>query len=145
MFKRKILASMLCLVMCISMLPVHYASASDFQSAQNNYDVAPCMEYILNANQQFSITNGVAEMYATVSGHAGIATKCQVTIELQEKGLIFWSTVDTWSTTVADRYASLSTTSPVTPGKTYRMVVTVTVWSGNLSESQNMTSESMKA
>ena len=145
MFKRKILASMLCLAMCISMLPVHYASASDFQSAQNNYDVAPCMKYILNANQQFSITNGVAEMYATVSGHAGIATKCQVTIELQEKGLIFWSTVDTWSTTVADRYASLSTTSPVTPGKTYRMVVTVTVWSGNLSESQNMTSESMKA
>ena len=145
MFKRKTLASVLCLVMCISMLPIHQVSASDFQNTESNYNVAPCMEYILNANHQFSITDGVAQMYATVSGYIGIATKCQVTIELQEKGLIFWSTVDTWTTTVADRYASLSTTSPVTSGKNYRMIVRVTVWSGSLSESQTLTSNTVKA
>lgn len=145
MFKRKIMASVLCLAMCISMLPVHNASASDFQNNQNNYDVAPCMEYILSAWHQFSITNGVAQMYATVSGYSGIATKCQITIDLQEKGLIFWSTVDTWSVTEADQNVSFSTTCPVTSGKTYRMVATVTVWSGSLSETQTLTSKSIKA
>lgn len=145
MCKRRIMASLLCLAMCISMLPVHQASASDIQNFQSNYDVAPCMEYIMNANQQFSITNSVAQMYATVSGHAGVATKCQVTIELQEKSLLFWSTVATWSTTVADRYASLTKNCTVTSGKTYRMIATVTVWSGNLSESQTLTSKTMKA
>lgn len=145
MCKRRIMASILCLAMCISMLPAHQASANNVRDYENNYDVAPCMEYIMNANQQFSVTKGVAQMSATVSGHAGIATKCRVTIELQEKGLLFWSTVDTWSTTVDDRYASFSKNCPVTSGKTYRMVATVTVWSGSLSESQTLTSKTVKA
>ena len=145
MYKRRILASILCLAMCISILPAHQASASDFQNVQSNYDVAPCMEYISNARHQFSITNAVAQMYATVSGYSGIATKCQVTIELQEKGLIFWSTINTWSTTEADQNVSFSRTCPVTSGKTYRMIATVTVWSGNLSESQTLTSKTVKA
>ena len=130
--------------MCISMLPVHQVSASDFQNAQSNYNVAPCMEYILNVNHQFSITDGVAQMYATVSGYSGIATKCQVTIELQEKGLIFWNTVNTWSITESDRSASLTKNSPVTSGKSYRMIATVTVWSGSQSESQTLKSNTVK-
>lgn len=145
MFKRKVLASLLCLAMCISMMPVHVASASDYQNLQGHYDVAPCMEYISDATHQFYIANGVAQMYAIVAGYSGQATKCQVTIELQEKGFIFWDTVNTWSATKAGEEMSFAKTCPVTSGKNYRMIVTVTVWSGSLSESQTLTSKSIKA
>lgn len=84
-------------------------------------------------------------MYATVDGHSSKATKCEITIELQEKGLLFWDTIETWHTVKYGRSAELETSKGVTSGKSYRIVTTVTVWGGTDSETQTITSDTIKA
>lgn len=103
------------------------------------------MEYIAGADYDFSVSNGQAMMYATVNGYASLATKCEITIELQEQKLLFWNTVKTWNTVEYGRRAELEVTRSVTSGKSYRMVTTVTVWSGTESETQTMTSGTLEA
>lgn len=103
------------------------------------------MEYIYDADYDFVISGGKAIMYAVVSGNSTKATKCEVTIELQEKGLVRWNTVESWTSTETGRRAELDVSLAVTAGKSYRMVMTATVWSGSDSETQTMTSKTLKA
>ena len=103
------------------------------------------MDYIYDADYDFVVSNGKASMYAVVRGHSSKATKCEVTVELQEKGIIFWDTIRSWTETENGRRAELDVSYNVTTGKSYRMVTTVTVWNGNDSESRSMTSEVLKS
>lgn len=140
--KRRVIAA-LCLVACLAAFPVPYATAASPDDRGGITEIMPMMEYINNAHYEFSVTNGVAEMYSSVSGYASV-TKCKITIELQKKGLLFWDTIETWSCTKNDRRAELNASYNVTSGKSYRMVATVTVWDGSDSETQTMTSETKK-
>ena len=107
--------------------------------------VVPLMDYIYDADYDFVVSDGKARMYAVVRGHSSKATKCEVTVELQEKGIIFWDTIRSWTQTENGRRAELDVSYNVTTGKSYRMVTTVTVWNGSDSESRSMTSEVLKA
>ena len=139
--KKQFLSTILCLLLCLTALPAPVALAAD----GGDYEVMPCMEYIYDADQVFSIDGGVASMYGYVEGMPGLATKCEVSIELQEKGLLLWNEVDTWTVSRTGDYAKLSQTCGVTEGETYRIVVTVTVWSGSDSETQTLKSEAIEA
>ena len=141
--KRRVIAA-LCLVACLAAFPVPYATAASPNDRGGITEIMPMMEYINNAHYEFSVTNGVAEMYSSVSGYASV-TKCEITIKLQEKGLLFWDTIETWSCIENNRRAELNATHSVTSGKSYRMVATVTVCNGSASETQTMTSEAEKA
>ena len=67
-------------------------------------------------------------------------------MELQERSLLFfWDTVETWSVEETGQRATISQTASVTSGTTYRAVATVTVWSGSQSETQTLTSDTVKA
>ena len=147
--KRKILVAFLCVLACLTVLPTPQALAADVavasQSDQVMSQVMPLMEYIYDARHNLSVSGGHATIYAYVRGNSSVATKCKITVELQEKGVLFWSTVKSWSTTEYGRTAELNASQSVTSGKSYRIVTTVTVWSGTDSETQTITSDASKA
>ena len=143
-WKKRGLAAALCMALCLVAFPVPQVMAAAPETGVES-EIMPMMEYIYDAKHNFVISNGEALMYALVRGNSEKVTKCQVTVELQEKGLLLWSTVDTWTATENGRRAELDISRTVTAGKTYRMVTTVTVWSGSDSETKTMTSSSIKA
>lgn len=129
---------------CLMAVQVPQAkAAAPFDSGETK--IMPLMEYINDADYAFEITDGKAIMYAMVRGQSTTTTKCEVTVELQKKGLLFWNTVETWTATENSRSAELDVSCAVTAGEAYRMVATVTVWSGTDSETKTMTSDSIKA
>lgn len=104
------------------------------------------MTYIESASNKLSIKNNVASIRASVCGYSGSTTKCEVSVKLQVKTLgLFWSNVETWSDSQYGDRASVSGSTAVTAGKSYRTVATVTVWNGSSSESRTLTSETIKA
>ena len=139
-WKKRSFAAALCIVLCLMAFPVPQAMA-----AAPSTEIMPMMEYIYDADSDFVISDGKAIMYAMVRGHSAEATKCEVAVELQEKGLLFWNTVESWTVTETGRRAEVDVSCPVTAGETYRMVTTVTVWSGSESETRTMTSGTIKA
>lgn len=143
--KRKTFIVILCLLICLTVIPIPQAMAVDVAVFNENSEILPLMEYIYSASHDFSISDGNASMYAAVNGHSSKATKCEITIELQEKGILFWDTVETWNAVEYGRRADLEVSKEVTSGKLYRMVTTVTVWSGSDSETKTMTSDAVKA
>ncbi len=143
--KKKRVIACLCLVACLSAIPIPQANAACAEIGNQNTSIAPLFEYISGAECKFNVSDGTAVMIALLNGSASKATKCKITVELQEKGWLFWDTVETWTTTEYDSYASLYATYPVVEGKSYRTVTTVTVWSGTDSETQTITSDSIKA
>ncbi len=143
--KKRRIAAALCLVLCITTYSVPHAMAADVTNAHSYSSVMPLMEFILNENHDFTISGKTASMYAYVEGRSASVTKCEISIKLQEKGVLSWSTVETWSTSKNSYKASLSTSHSVTSGKTYRMVATITAWNGSRSESKTVTSDAVKA
>lgn len=131
---------MACLTLCFAVLPTGTAAAN------TQLSVMPRMTYIKDADCTLTINGNSASVYAYVNGYANTATNCEVTVELQERSLLFfWDTVETWSVEEAGQHATISQTASVTSSTTYRAVATVTVWSGSQSETQTLTSETFKA
>ena len=143
--KKKWFATALCLAVCLTAFPAPKAMAVDFSAGTGSAEIMPLMEYIYDTDQDFVISGGEARMYAVVSGRSNLATMCEVTVELQEKGLLLWNAVETWTVTETGRRAEVEATHDVISGETYRMVTTVTVWSDSASETQTITSGSLKA
>lgn len=143
-WKKRSFAAVLCAVLCLMAFPVPHAMAA-MPPTGGEGEIKPMMEYIYDADSDFVISDGKAIMYAMVRGHSAEATKCEVTVELQEKGLLFWDTVESWTVTEDGRRAEVDVSHKVTAGETYRMVTTVTVWCGSKSETKTMTSGSVKA
>lgn len=142
--KESRLAVALCLVLCMVAIPVPQAMAAA-PTTGGETEIMPLMEYINDADYDFVISDGTASMYAMVRGQYPTATKCEVVVELQKKGLLFWDTVESWTVTKDGRSAEVDVSHKVTAGKTYRMVATVTVWSGSDSETKTMTSGTLEA
>lgn len=129
-----------CLALCLAVFPTSTAAANTLPS------IMPRMTYIKDADCTLTLSSTSASVYAYVNGYANTATKCEVTVELQERSLLFfWDTVETWSVEETGQRATISQTASVTSGTTYRAVATVTVWSGSQSETQTLTSDTVKA
>lgn len=143
--KKRSLIALLCVLACLTVFPVQRAMAADVAVVSESSEVMPLMEYIYDAKHDFYISGGRANIYAMLRGNSSLATKCAITVELQEKGILFWNTVESWSAVEYGRSAELSVSQVVTSGKSYRIVTTVTVWSGTDSETQTLTSDSTKA
>ena len=136
MLKRRGFAAILCLALCLVAFPVPQAMAAAPSTGES--EIMPLMEYIFDAEADFTISDGTAYMFAFVDGHLGKATKCEVTVELQRKGLLFWNTIETWTSTENGHRAEVDVSCAVADGETYRMVTSVTVWSGTQSETQDL-------
>ncbi len=136
--KKRVVLTLL-LAVCLTFLPVFEAFA-----AGANDGIMPIMDYINDASYNLWIDNNVADVEASVYGHTS-ATKCEIEVKLQEKGLIFWSTYDSWSVTENSYDADLYESVSVNAGKSYRIKVTFTVWSGSESETRTFTSSTVVA
>ena len=134
----------LCFIALITATQAPHAMALDVNVSSGYTEIMPMMEYIYDADYDFVISGGKANMYAVVNGNSTEATKCEVTVELQEKGLLFWDTLGTWTATENGRRAELDVSQSISKGKAYRMVTTVTVWSGTASETKTMTSRTLE-
>lgn len=143
--KKRLLIVFLCMLTCLTAFPIPQVIATDVTIVTECAEVMPLMECIYDADHTLSISNEKAIVYAYVRGNSSKATKCKVTVELQEKGLLFWSSVNSWDTTEYGRSAELNASQGITSGKSYRIVTTVTVWSGTDSETQTITSDTIKA
>lgn len=142
--KKRSLTATLCLVLCLMAVSMPKAMAAAPPTGGES-EIMPMMEYIYDADYDFVISDGEAVMHALVRGHSTKATKCEITVELQEKGLLFWDTIETWTETENGRRAELDVSHNITAGEKYRMVTTVTVWCGSASETKTMTSGELEA
>lgn len=143
--KKRMVIAVLCLAGCLTALPIPQAKATDVDVSSASSSVMPFMEYISNINYEFKISNGKAMIMARMNGYVAITTKCKVTVELQEKGLLFWNTVKTFSAVEYRDFAQVDTTYSVISGKSYRLNITFTAWNGTDSETQTITSDTIKA
>ncbi len=101
---------------------------------QTESDVMPCYEYTNIAATSLSIsTNGKATCSTSLNGYNGTTTKIVIKMTLQKDSWLWWSTEETWTTTVNNWYADLTKTATVDSG-TYRVKAEFTVYSGSNSE-----------
>lgn len=111
----------------------------------NNQQVSPYMLYIYDAISKLSISGTTATVNASVTGYANEATKAKVVAELQVKNGNNWTTIKTWTEIDNSDNARVYETYTVTKGNTYRLKTTVTVWAGDLSETQKVYSDEKAA
>ncbi len=140
MYKLKRTVSFFCCItlLLICLTPSTYATAT-------NPTITPYMEHIMGGQCALNVSSTTATVNAWVQAYSD-ATKTEVKVELQEQYLFFfWTTVDSWSASSNDIYCRASGSSPITSGKTYRAVATVTAWVGSDSETQTITTESKTA
>ena len=96
--------------------------------------VAPRLTYIVDAETDLTIRNGIATVDCWVNGNVLDATKAKVIAELQLKSGNSWMAYGTWTDTQNDYEAHVYQTKSVKSGQTYRVKATYTVWEGSQSE-----------
>jgi len=130
------------LLVCSSCLP--FAAAEDLDTPVNE-DIPVDLQYISTAKCNLTISNGSANISSAVRGTPGSTTKCRITLSLQQKSLLWWSTVESWEKTELSYQTTLNTSCLVVSGKTYRAIAVVTVWNGSNSETTTVVSQEIKA
>ncbi len=102
--------------------------------------VQPRYNYTSSTTVNISISNGTAHCTAQLIGYSS-TNKIKITMTLQKKTLLWWSEVDTWTTTYYDSYALMTKDCSVGSGK-YRTKAEFTAYCG--SNSENITSYSLE-
>ena len=131
MFK-KVLSLVVAIAMLCSLPLVTHAEAK--MITVDPPIIQPLHNYTQDYDETISITNGIATCKATLTGISGTTTKVVIKMTLQKKTLLWWSEVETWSTTSNTYYGTLTKTAAVKSG-TYRVKAVYTVYSGSNSES----------
>lgn len=109
-------------------------------------EIMPMMEYIISACCSLDIDNGKLFTSCSAYGSPNEVDRVGLVAVLQKKGLLVWSEVDTYKATWFNcNYASLERTADFESGKMYRVKLTVTVWSGDNTESTTMYSNTVTA
>ena len=127
--KKKCIAA-LCLAVCMFLTPALQVNAVSQDV------IIPRMTYISNSDCGLTIEDGVASVDAFVNGNSSLATRCEIEVVLQEKGVLFWNDYASWFDSQSGRRAEIHESLDVNEGKKYRATVTVTVWSGSDSETR---------
>lgn len=109
-------------------------------------EIMPMMEYIINASCSLDIENGKLFSSSSAYGSPNEVDRVELVAVLQKKGLLIWSEVETFKATwFNSNYACLERTADFESGKMYRVKLTVTVWSGDNTESTTMYSNTVTA
>lgn len=103
------------------------------QTLSAKEEIRPFDNYTNDCLVSLSISNGNASCYSELLGISSRTTKIEITMTLQKKTLLWWSKVESWTTTVNGYYAALSKTKSVDSG-TYRVKAEFKVYSGSDSE-----------
>ncbi len=107
-------------------------------NCQLELSIAPYMLYIEDAQCSLDITGSTATVDCFVTGRRTTATKAKVIAELQVKNGSSWIPVAIWTDTQDAYRATVYESKSITPGNTYRVKATVTVWEGTASETRTI-------
>lgn len=132
------------IILCSTGLIVNAEGVAHPTTIANNISgIQPYYEYANIVTATLSKSNGKAVCNANVIGYNGTTTKIKITMTLQKKTLLWWSTVDEWTTTVNSYQAVFSKTRAVNSGK-HRVKVCAIVYSGSNSETININSATVE-
>lgn len=131
------LKRIIAMVMCAVMLCGTGLIASA-ETAENQ--VQPRYTYTHGISATILKSGGKAVCGGSVDGYNGTTTKIAMTITLQKKTLLWWSTEQRWSRTTNNYYNDASYTISVDSG-TYRVKVDATVYAGSNYEEVSCTSK----
>ncbi len=124
------------LVMAVLMLLTFNISTYAESAVQPRYD------YTVSVTPTLSITNAQARCSVVITGNTNV-TKIKVKITLQQKGLLKWNDITSWTDEVNNTRLSTSYHyGPVDSGK-YRVKVEATVYAGSSSETISATSSTV--
>ena len=123
--KLRCITAVFALVIIVTGAPIAVAASS------GNSTVMPRYNNVTTVTNYFEITtDGTANIQTIYKGISGITTGTTVEIQLQRRGVLWWSDVDGgyWNNTVMGTYGSISKTLQLTRTGKYRAVFTVTVF-----------------
>ena len=125
--KKSILSFALIILMLCSMGTGTFALS-------NEPEIMPLYNYTSNYYVDLTVSGSTATGSAYLEGYQGTATKVNVVMTLQKKGLLFWSDASNdYDYTMHSYYADAENTYTVSSG-TYRLKAVFTVYSGTASE-----------
>lgn len=138
---KKTIGFILSLTMMFALMTGIYAAESNFKKADTAYiasltqniGVMPLFLYTEGTYTSLSIDSGSAWCYGNVIGIDGVTTRIDITLYLQKRVLLFWTTDTSWSDTFYDYEASMYQLHLVSSG-TYRVKAVYVVYSGSDSE-----------
>lgn len=120
----------LSLILLFSLLTnnVLVAQASDDTSKFEEPDIQLLYTYTFTLSTSLSISNQVATCTSYLDGYAAV-TKIVIEMTLQKESWLWWSTVETWSSTTYGNFAYISESYSV-DSDNYRVKTVFTVYSG---------------
>jgi len=132
---------MVCIVVLFSSIGYAHAISMEPGEILRNGEISPQMLYIANANANIQISSsGRATVEAYVIGYSNTVTKTKVEADLQQLKNGRWTSIKTWSVSKNSYKTTLVESIQVSKGYSYRVVATVTAYSGRDSETQVITS-----
>ena len=141
MYLKKSIFLMVCIVVLFSSIRHAHAISMEPGEILRNGEISPQMLYIANANANIQISSrGRATVEAYVIGYSHIVTKTKVEADLQQLKNGRWTSIKTWSVSKNSYKTTLVESIQVSKGYSYRVVATVTAYSGRDSETQVITS-----
>ena len=139
MKKKFIILFLVMLTVSASTVPV-LANSSELSKKESL--ISPMFTYIFRAEAELYInSSGKATVETYVTGNSEV-TSAKATIRLQQYKNGSWTTIKTWNESSGSRILNFSSTYYVPKGYYYRVQSTVTVYSGQKSESTTLTSSS---
>lgn len=133
---------MVCIVILFSSIGHAHAISMGSGEILRNGEISPQMLYIANANANIQISSrGSATVEAYVIGYSNTVTKTKVEADLQQLKSGRWTSIRTWSVSKNSYKVTLVESIQVSKGYSYRVVATVTAYSGRDSETQVITSD----
>lgn len=134
----------LCLL-CALLYFVKFVCVPSAQASEIEYDslgIQPRLTYIQIHNCNIVKENNNIVASAAVVAYPN-ANKCQIKLTVQEKRLIGWKTIQTW--TISKDSDTLAITRRITSASgEFRVQSKATVWCGTQSESNTATSDSIR-
>lgn len=125
---KKLLSAILCTVLCFTMPTILSAKAAEKNSISLRY------VNVTSVSAELSFRGENTVIAGTVKGKVGV-TQISAETRLQRKDRSGWVSVESWSGTSYNDYMSISESTTVAKGYTYRVRLDVTAYAGGKSES----------
>lgn len=129
--KKRVISTMLMFAMMITCMTGAFSVSA--ATAPTDNEIMPLYDYTAVAQSSLSIASGLANCRAKITGYSNV-TKIVVTMKLQKKSALWWSTKETWTETYNTNTASFTKLYGGLGSGTYRVQNKYVVYSGSNSE-----------
>ena len=132
---KKLLSVLMVTVLMFGCIGMVSAQAATTEGSE----IMPRFDYTSSATTSLGISSNIATCSATITGYDNV-TKIVTTLTLQKKTLLWWSEVDSWTSTANNCYAGVTRKATIGSG-TFRVKAKHVVYSGTNSETVTVYSQ----